>query len=257
MRENSLSGSSSSSQGVLTPLPPELQKTVDAFHNWLIDIEKKYYHSDLVPFKQHAEEMKAKGNQIIADERKQFQRAEALIKEHFERQEKENPGAFAEATYSIWEEAADKMRKQITDEDFLPSIFVPLQEQMSLPWPWMDRVYRLAGELLEVQHYEEAQDIYVLLYHLQPAVFEYCFGVATCQHMLGKYQDAVNTYSLSLLLQPENALVFFQMADCFFKGQEQQCGMQTLEYCIEYAQKDDQYKELYQEAVQLKQSLGL
>ena len=52
------------------------------------------------------------------------------------------------------------------------------------------------------------------LHGLQPAVFEYWLGEATCRHATGNYEEALNTYSISLILQPESALVFYQMGDC-------------------------------------------
>jgi len=259
MHDYSLSGSKSGAQQALAPLHPEMQKYVDVFLEWVIGIEKKHYHNEMIPFEKHAEQMKAKGQQIFVDYRNQFQHAQTVLKDHFEMQErgKGKLKAYADASYSIWEEAVSRMRKKIQDSAFVPSIFEPLQEQMSIPWAWMDRAYQVANDLLAAKRYDDAQDVYLFLSNLQPAVFEYWFGVATCQHVLGKYEEAANTYSICLLFQPENALIFFQLADCFFQGREKECGMQTLEYCIEYAQKDEQYKDLHQEAVQLKRSLEI
>lgn len=239
------------------PLSPELQKNVDVFLAWLISLEKKYYKNDFQPFVQRENQMKAKMQELVIAFTKRLTCAKKLLKDRFELQEQEHPGTFPEATFSIWEHAEAEIQEKYKKGTFSPVSFISLQDQMAIPWAWLDRAYQTACGLLYEKRYEEAQDIYFFLHHLQPMVFEYWLGEATCQHMLGKYKEAIDTYSMSLLLQPENGLVFFQMAECFSQNDEKESALKALASCLTRLEKDATQVALYNEALQLKKALEL
>ena len=243
--------------GETATLDPLVQKNVDLFLSWIIDIEKKHYKSDLQPFSMHVEQMKAKAYEYYLHLTQQLEHAQQLLKKQFELEESKKPGAFPESSFALWEEAAAALREKLKDEHFSAATLVSLQDQMSLPWAWMDRAYHVANDLLSQSQYKDAGDIYFFLCQLQPAVFDYWLGQATCEHVLGDFRKAIDTYSMCLLFQPESAVTFFQMADCYLRLGEKENSSKCIQYCLELIEQNPGQSSLKDDALQLKQAIEL
>ncbi len=224
---------------------PDSKKNLEQFLAYMIASEKEVYKNDLIPFKNHAEMIEAKVEDFFAERFSQLKRAQEILKAHFEKL----PFIDEESSYQAWERGVKQLQNQLQDPAFTPPFSKTAQEMMSLSWKWMDRAYEIAKKLLEEKNFEEAEQLFFLLKTIQPTVFEYWLGEATCQHTMKKFQQALETYSLSLLLQPSNALLFFQIADCFKHCNEEECYRQALDCCIKYA---NDSSELQQEAIKLR-----
>lgn len=242
----------------VSPTPiPRIKKEMDAFIEWLIRIEKQHYpQHNIIPFEQHAAKLRIKGQQVFTDLHNRLSCARNILKEYFELEEKKNPAAFEGTTFSLYEEAAAQMANLIQLEAYTPSPLLSLQEQMDIPWEWMDRAYAVGNQLFDNKRYAEAEDVYYFLCHMQPSVFDYWLGQATCQHVLGKFQTAIDTYAMSLILNPDSALVFFQMADCFLHMSEKERSLKSLDFCIECTEDDETQKSLRIEAMQRRAALA-
>ncbi len=243
--------------GGTATLDPLVQKNVDLFLTWIIDIEKKHYKSELQPFSLHAEQMKAKAHEYYLHFTQQLQHAQKLLQNHFELEESKKLKAFPESSFALWEEAIATMREKLKDESFSAATLVSMQDQLSIPWAWMDRAYQFANDLLAKNQYTDARDLYFFLCQLQPAVFDYWLGQATCEHVLGDFRKAIDTYSMSLLFQSESAVVFFQMADCYLRLDEKENSSKCIQYCLELIEQNPAQSSLKDDALQLKQTIQL
>ena len=68
-------------------------------------------------------------------------------------------------------------------------------------------------------------------------------------------EEALNTYAMSLLWEPTNPFVFFQIASCYYQEKEPENCLKAIDACIEHAKKDEKYAEVLQEASKVKQAL--
>ena len=130
-----------------------------------------------------------------------------------------------------------------------------LQEQIGLSWDFMDRAYGIARSLYAERKYEDSLASFYFLRFLNPAVFEYWFGEACLLQELCKYEQAASIYNLSLTMQPNNPLVYFQIANCYAELGDKESSLQALDFCIDYAKKDEGHQILRERAEEIKQTL--
>ncbi len=233
------------SQNIEQPLPllpPEVQKYVDAFLDRVISIEKEGYESKLIPFAQHADELRIRAQEYFSALHLKLRFAQNVLKERFAKQEEENPKISNDTKFQVLELAQETMRHKLQDPAFsfeAIDTVKPLQEQLELPWAFMDRAYQTAHQLLREKQYAEAESVYILLCFLHPGVFEFWFCSASCKEELGKLEEAIETYTMSLLWEPTNPLVYFQIASCHHQAKDTANSLQALDTCIQYAQENE------------------
>ena len=238
-----------------TPLPIEFQKETKAFIEWLLQDEEKEYKSDLKPFPQHAEEIKDQLQNYCSDERGKLLNGQKLLKERFNSEEQKNPLFCQQFSFASLEEQMKKLEERRKNRQLSVFSFKTLQAELEIPWDFMDRAYASGTQLLQEKRYSDAYDIFFLLRFLQPRIFEYWVCEATCLHELGRLEEAIKTYELSLVFQPKNPLVFFQLASALFRLNEKSAALKSFEMCIKYAEEDPQYEALYKEAKEIKHYL--
>jgi tetratricopeptide (TPR) repeat protein len=239
-------------------LPPEVQQYVDGFVRKITEIEKEGYDNKLIPFSQKEDELKIYSQEFFSSMHQKIQKGLNLLKNIFEKEEKQNPKISEQASIVTLEKAQRAMKEKLNDPEFSFSDLDrtrPLQELYGLPWPFMDRAYQTANSLLQEKRYDEAECLYMFLCYLHPGVFEYWISSATCKQELGKLEEALKAYEMSLLWEPTNPLVFFQIASCYYQGKEKICCMKALNMCIDYAAKDEKYALVLKEASAVKQAL--
>lgn len=231
----------------------------DAAIDSLIEIEKKYYTPTIVSFEHHAEQIRLHGQQFFEDSFHQYKKAQEILKKHFDIQDQQKKPFPEEASYKVWEAATQAMQKKQETLSFNESLFdhaTPIQEQLHLPWPFMDRVYGIANELFSEKKHEEAQALYYFLRTLNPGIFAYWYGEAAALQLQGHFEKAIETYGISLILDTQNPDVFFQIASCCFHLGEKESSVKALECCIEYAKERPECAALSKTATQLKASLS-
>jgi tetratricopeptide (TPR) repeat protein len=242
------------------PLPQEVQKYVDGLLNKIVEIEKEGYDNKLLPFAQKQKEIKACAQEYFVQLHQKLKMGQKTLADQFELQERLGQRVSKEATFSVWEQARKELEKQLNDPHFSFQEIDetrPLQELLQIPWAFMNRAYQTANTLLQEKRYREAESIYIFLCFLHPRVFEYWFCSAACKQELGMLEEALDTYAFSLLWEPTNPLVFFQMASCYYQGKEKDGCLKALEMCLQYGQGDENYRTILKDAEQIKQVLAV
>lgn len=234
------------SNKVLTPLPAEIQRSLEEVLDKIVAIEKSDYHNDLVPFSQHEKQIREKGHEVINSLINAIEQGQKVLKDFFELEEKEHPEIDREAHYARWEEASQKLKGMPTLLDIATGVIEeeePLQKQCGLSWAFMDRAYATATKLKEDKRIEDAANIFKLLRYLNSNVFEYWLSEADALFDLGKYEEALDVYGQSLLLQPENPHAFYQIGSCWYELDKFENSMTAFDACIEYAKASEDYSE--------------
>ena len=224
-----------------------------------LDYEKRWYQNDLVPFKQYIAQLKAKNHAALVNLYERLQQSHQIIKKRFALQEANGEYSNPEESYALFEEASKKWQTRLAQNEKMKASIVnfeaPIQENLKLPWSFMDRVYQLANQLLNEGSIEDAEKVFLLLRALNPLVFEYLFGHAFCQQSLGYFEEAAASYLLSIALQPKNPAIFFQIASCFYELKEYEPCCDMLNYVLERTEGKEEYKELAHTAMKIKKSV--
>ncbi|HXF28488.1 MAG TPA: hypothetical protein VN457_01440 [Chlamydiales bacterium] len=233
-------------------LPDEFKKETEQFVDWILQVEEKEYKSDLKPFPQHAQEVKDQVQKYCLDLRGKLLNGQRLLKARFSQEEQENPLLCQQFSFASLEEQLKKLEERKKNPELPVFDFKTLQAQLEIPWSFMDRGFATGTQFLQDKCFDEAYDIFFLLRFLQPRIFEYWVCEATCLHELGKLEEAIKTYEMSLVFQPKNPLVFFQLASCLFRLNEKSAALKSFETCIKYAEENPQFEALCKEAKEIK-----
>jgi tetratricopeptide (TPR) repeat protein len=246
----------------ITELPSALKETFEDIFKSLIEEEKEGYDDSLTPFSQHEKQLHAEAEEIFLEKYITIRHAQDLIREKFLLEEDENPDIEPEAKFSVWEEISQNIEENIPpqtksklESNAAEQNGDSLQEHLGVPWPFMDRAYQYATELLKQENYEDAKDIYHFLHHLNNKVFEYWFGEALCLQLLGNYEAAITSYIESMYLRPISPLVFYQMACCYYGLEKKENAKAALEVCIEHAKEQEGSEAIHLQATELLQKL--
>lgn len=241
-----------------TLLPAEIQELINSSVAAIIEVEKELYQSNDKLFPQHANEVRLKAQEYFANLHAQFTLAQEVLKQQFAIQEAQNQVFESHASYQVWETTFQNMSKRIETMLFAPHTFEAektLQEEMEIPWAFMDRAYQVAGTLFKEKQYQESQAIYRFLRYLNPQVLEYWTQEGAVLEAIEKYQEALEKYAMGLTLEPENPLIYFQMAHCYYMLKEPDSSLRALELCKTYAKEDPSNSSLLQKALEIEQQV--
>jgi tetratricopeptide (TPR) repeat protein len=239
-------------------LPQDIQWRTDAVCDGLIELEKKDYNNALLPFAQYQEKIRLEWNKMIEEVFSINQNTQILVKNFLQKEEKENPKIPYDGLWSAWEVASNTIRAQINDGTFWSkenSVQKPLHEQYGISWNFIDRVYDVGESLLADEKYKEAVGVFGFLIFLNPLVPEYWLRMAGALYGAENFEGALQQYVASLVFDPENSFVFFEMARCYCKLKEAEPCLACLEACIEYGAKNEQYADLVVEARTIKEAI--
>lgn len=224
-------------------VPQYAHKHVDEILDAVIASEQEQYHNPLVPFTQYEKNIKLLGEEFTQELFERIERAKNILKDGF-RKEKH-------ISWQLYSDAEEKLKEK-SDVDLSQKT---LQEHMDLSWDFMDKVYAIGKNLLSEKHFEDAAAVFELLCYLNPNVFDYWLGFAASLHELHHVEDALFAYGKCLTLNPENPLIFYQIANVFYDCKENDACVRALDIAIEHAQHQHEYAHILKQAQSIKKSL--
>jgi len=239
-------------------VPHEIAGRFDAVCDYFIEAAKKEYSDPKVPFEKYAKKMRKTWKQVVQELFLNNQKTQALIKDYLVKQEKANPKIPKNARWETWETASDRMHKQIHDGSFWCQENAEkktLLDLYGISWEFLDRVYNFGKKLMSEEKYQEAVGVFGLLIFLNQAVPEYWLGCSAALYGAKNYEGALQHYAVSLLFDPENPTIFFEMARCFCKLKEADSCLASLDYCIKYGAEKKQHADLVAEAKAIKRAI--
>lgn len=244
--------------GKLTVLPGEIQRSLEEILDRVVLLEKEEYHNDLVPFSQHEKQIREKGQKIIKELTSSLEKGQKVLKDFFELEEKSHPELDPESHFARWEEASQKLVGMPTILEILANEDEEeksLQDKCGLSWAFMDRAYATGKKLQEDKRFDDAVNVFKFLRYLNSKVFEYWLSEANVLFDLSKFDDALEAYGRSLLLQPENPYVLYQIGSCCYHLGDIESSHSAFDLCIEAAKNDEANKDFVQTATEAKRFL--
>jgi len=239
-------------------LPQEIQARLDDLSTAIIELAKRGYNNPLLPFEQYSEKVRFDLNKDVFDLFAKNQHAHAVLKAHLELEEKEDPSIPEEARLATWQKVFQDISKELLMGSYNPLVHPEqksIQEQFHISWNFIDRVYAVAEHLIDEGQYQDAASIFGLLILIHPLVQEYWIRKAVAHFGAGEYETALDQCAYCLIIEPDNPEVFFEMARIYFKLQEIDHCLGSLNVCLKYCGEEEKYQDLKAEATAVKQEI--
>lgn len=119
--------------------------------------------------------------------------------------------AAEEVAKKMSEDAGKKFQKAAENvvKGMLPKEAMGLDDQM------LEGIYGQAYRLYNTGKYAEAGQVFRLLVMADSMEPKYTMGLAACFHMMKEYENALDSYTLCSIIDPENPVPQFHAADCY------------------------------------------
>lgn len=139
---------------------------------------------------------------------------------------------------SAFNELADKFfKKGLTPKD-----------AMGINNNLLEGIYAQAYRLYNTGKYVEATHLFRMLILTNPAETKYLLGLAACFHMLKEYKNAIQTYTMCSILDPQSPLPHYHSSDCFIQMKDYLSAMLSLEMSISKAADRPEYAKMKERA---------
>lgn len=146
-------------------------------------------------------------------------------------------------------EEVNTILHKIFDEKMLP------KDAMGLSSEIVEGMYGQAYVLYNSGRYKEASQVFRLLITLDPTAIKYTLGLAASQHMMKDYANAVVTYQMCALMDPENPLPQYHASDCFLKMNDKESAIAALTMAVANAGNTPEYQTIADRCTMMIQSL--
>ncbi len=115
----------------------------------------------------------------------------------------------------------------------------------------MEVKYEYAFNLLKQKDYEQALSIFHYLVSLNPYQKKYWMGLGSCQLNQGDHTNAVESYTMSSLIDPNDPTPYLFASYSYLALGQSQEAIQSLHLAVEVAKKDHAYRALEDQALEL------
>lgn len=118
---------------------------------------------------------------------------------------------------------------KIANEAVVPKDMLKLSDQ------YVEGIYGQAYRLYNTGKYVEAGKLFQLLIMINALEPKYLLGLAACFHMLKDYKNAVETYTICSLLDPQSPIPHYHCSDCYINIGDPLSAMVCLDLAIKRA----------------------
>jgi type III secretion system low calcium response chaperone LcrH/SycD len=129
-----------------------------------------------------------------------------------------------------YEKVIEKGTRNVVDNMFQRGML--LRDASGMGPERAEALYAEAYHLFKIGKYREAQAQFITLVTMNPYEFKYMFGLASCSHLLKKYENAADLYMQSATLEKDNPIPYFHASDCFFNTKDTFAGVAALNMCV-------------------------
>lgn len=109
------------------------------------------------------------------------------------------------------------------------------KDMLGLSDAMIEGIYGQAYRLYNTGKYKDASQLFRLLIMLNSTESKYAMGLGACFHMLKEYKNAVSTYALCGVIDPENPIPHYHASDCYLHLQDPVSALIALEMTIKRA----------------------
>lgn len=109
------------------------------------------------------------------------------------------------------------------------------KDVMGLSDAMVEGIYGQAYRLYNTGKYKDASQLFRLLIMLNSTEPKYAMGLAACFHMLKEYKNAVATYAICGVTDPENPVPHYHASDCYIHLNDPISALISLEMAVKRA----------------------
>ncbi|MBV36925.1 MAG: CesD/SycD/LcrH family type III secretion system chaperone [Rickettsiales bacterium] len=151
---------------------------------------------------------------------------------------KEGGPGMAKGTKENIREEVQKVMDDVFEKGMLP------KEAMGLTDGMVEGIYGHAYRLYNSGQYREASQLFRLLVMLDATTQKYMMGLSACYHLLGEYENALMTYSVAEILNPEDPMPCYHSSDCYARMGEMDNALEQLQFAEEKCGERAEYAHL-------------
>jgi type III secretion system low calcium response chaperone LcrH/SycD len=107
-----------------------------------------------------------------------------------------------------------------------------------------EELYEIAFLLYKNGKYDKAVNFFTLMTLLHPLERKFWMGLGACHEMLKGYDKAIECYGVAAVHDPEDPLVHWHAANCFFCKGDETKALGVLKTAIEVASKNQEHESL-------------
>ena len=123
------------------------------------------------------------------------------------------------------------------------------KDMMGLSDAMVEGIYGQAYRLYNTGKYKDASQLFRLLIMLNSTESKYAMGLAACFHMLKEYKNAVSTYAICGVIDPENPIPHYHASDCYVHMKDTVSALISLEMAVKRAGDKEEYQMLKDRAL--------
>lgn len=131
------------------------------------------------------------------------------------------------------------------------------KDMMGLSDAMVEGIYGQAYRLYNTGKYKDASQLFRLLIMLNSTEPKYAMGLAACFHMLKEYKNAVSTYAICGVIDPESPIPHYHASDCYIHMQDPVSALISLEMAVKRAGERQEYQMLKDRALLTIESLKI
>lgn len=123
------------------------------------------------------------------------------------------------------------------------------QEAAGLDPQFLESLYAQAYRLYNTGKYIDAAHLFRTLILMNSMEPKYALGLAACFHMLKEYKNAIQTYTICSVIDPQDPLPYYHSSDCFVQMKDFLSAMLCLELTINAVGNRPEYSKIKERAV--------
>lgn len=139
--------------------------------------------------------------------------------------------------------ALDDLSNKILQKGMIPKDALGLSDAV------VEGIYAQAYRLYNTGKYVEASHLFRMLIMLNVSEAKYLLGLAACFHMLKEYQNAVQTYTMCAMLDPENPIPHYHASDCYVQMKDPLSAIIALDLAVKRAGEKPEYAKIKERAL--------
>lgn len=149
--------------------------------------------------------------------------------------------------FKLSKKAKEKLNNQDLLKKELASGKTP-QEILGFKEEAMAKFYQAAYQLFEHKRYVDAANAFLFLVTLNTYNHDYWLGLGMSAQLCGDYESAIDAYEMAAVTDVESPVPYFYLAKCLFAIHDRESALQALDLALEYADGQDQFLELMEQA---------
>lgn len=112
-------------------------------------------------------------------------------------------------------EAKRKKLKEVLTDVFEKG--VSMRQALGVTDLLLENLYQQAYQFYKMGKYEQAMNLFFILYFFEGKDARFSLGIAACCHMQKNFNKAIQYYMVNAMVDPDSPFPFYHIADCFLQ----------------------------------------